>query len=434
MEEPGASGGQLRVTGALQPPGWPAAVARLANDLAAREALLGTALCLAIVTAAGIGAYLIFGPVAFLPGVHRPPGLIDQFGSSLKDTLAAPFARWDSAWYLTAAKQGYGQGAASAAFFPLYPLLVAGLGALGPGVLAAGVLVSVASLLIGLRFIWLLTREELGERYPGAPRLAVLATALFPTAFFLTAVYPEALLLALSTGAFWCARKGRWTRAGLLGGLGTAAHSLGPLLVVPLGLLYLREHRWRVRRDVLWLALVPAGYVAFMAYLGARGLDPLWPLYAHETWRRFFTDPATGGWEAIHAAFAGIQQIVSGQSAHVYWPAAVRYYSPMTAAADNLALFAFLLLGIAGMVGAFRRLPFPYGVYVGVVLLSVLCYPIAAQPLAGLSRYLAVLFPVQIVIACWLVRHRRLRLPVLALSALALTFYAGYFATWHWVA
>lgn len=399
-----------------------------------RDVLLATCCVLAIVFVAGTGAYLIFGPDTSAGGLN-PRGLIDHMGA-VRDVLVAPFARWDSAWYMTAAQHGYGENlpAAAPAFFPLYPLLIAVVGALGPGDLFAAVMISIASLIVGLRMVWLLTNLELGERYPEAPRLAVFAIALFPTAFFLTAVYPESLLLALSASAFWMARSGRWAWAGLLGGLGAAAHSLGVLVIVPLGLLYLREHRWRLRPNVLWLALVPVGYGVFMAYCGLRGMDPLLPLYIHERWFRDFTGPFKGTWLAVEAASAGVHQIFSGQTHFIYWQAESQLgFDPMTAARDNLVLFAFLIFAVAAMIGALRRLPLAYGAYIAVVLLVVVSYPIEAQPLAGFSRYLAILFPVQMIVARWLAVHRPWRLPVLGLSACALAYYAGYFATWHFV-
>ena len=145
-------------------------------------------------------------------------------------------------------------------------------------------------MVIGLRVVWMLTEAELGAGFPEAPRLAVYAIALFPTAFFLTAVYPESLVLAASAGAFWQARGGRWWAAGLLGGLCSAAHPVGVALLVPLGIMYLRVSHGRLRPDVLWLALVPAGYAIFMAYLGLEGLDPFSPLHAAAVWGRQFED------------------------------------------------------------------------------------------------------------------------------------------------
>jgi hypothetical protein len=299
----------------------------------------------------------------------------------------------------------------------------------------AGLLISLACLIVALRMLWRLTQLEFGDAYPDAPRLAVFVTALFPTAFFFPAIYPESLLLAVSVGAFWMARHGRWAWAGLLGGLGAASHPLGLPLAVGLGLLYLREHRWRLRADVLWLALVPAGYGAFMLYLGLRGLDPLSPLSAHEQWDRFFVGPITGTWEAFRAAADGVRQLLSMQTKHVYWPQAIPYgyYDPMMVARDNVELIVFLLAAVTGMIGALRRLPLAYGAYVAVVLLIIVSDQLAAQPLAGLTRYVIVLFPVQMVAARWLAIHRRWRLPVIGLSALALVYFAGAFATWHTV-
>src|SRR5205807_8975530 len=114
-----------------------------------------------------------------------------------------------------------------------------------------------------------------------------------PMAFFFGAVYSEALFMALSVGLFWSARQGRWLQAGLFGALAGATRSTGLMLAVPALLLYLygpREDRgpdppapepashpltglrsraaraaalltprYRLRRDVLWLALLPAG-------------------------------------------------------------------------------------------------------------------------------------------------------------------------------
>ena len=103
----------------------------------------------------------------------------------------------------------------------------------------------------------------------------------------------------------------------------------------------------------------------------------------------------------------------------------------MNAARANLTLFAFLVFAVVVMIGAFRRLPLPYGAYMAASLVSVLSYPVAAQPLAGLGQYLIALPPVSLVVGRWLAIHQRWRVPVLGLSVLALVYYAGAFATWH---
>jgi hypothetical protein len=63
-----------------------------------------------------------------------------------------------------------------------------------------------------------------------------------------------------------------------------------------------------------------------------------------------------------------------------------------------------------------------------------LSYPVSAQPLMSLPRFLLVLFPLNIWFAGWLAARPRLRRPALAVSALLMMFFVAQFATWHWVA
>ncbi len=415
--------------------GWSDRIARLRAERALRDSLVAFSCSLALTVIGGIGAVLIFGAGNPGPVAYNPRGLATGLGS-VNDVLVAPFARWDALWYLGTALHGYAPGGSPPGqFFPLYPLLVNVVGHLGVGVLLGGIIISAVATVVALRLIWKLTDYELGARYPDAPRLAVYATALFPMAFFLTADYPESLFLACSVGAMLMARGERWAWAGLLGGLGAAAHSLGILMIVPLGLVYLSARRWRPRLDVLWVVLVPAGFGAFMAWLAIKGLDPFSPFSAHKTWLRETTNPFSGLWLATRAAWAGVEQIVSGQSLTVYWIPGISYgYDPMTIARDNLEQFAFFLFGVGGAIAAFRHLPAAYGAYVIAILVVALSDPIEALPLSGLSRFVLVAFPVMMIIGLWLAQHRRWRIPVLGSSALLLAYFVGSFATWHWVA
>ena len=132
-------------------------------------------------------------------------------------------------------------------------------------------------------------------------------TAFAPMAFFLSAVYSESLYLALSVGVFWSAREGRWALAGLLGGLAAATRSTGLVLLLPVLALYLygprRDRapdrraghrlapRYRLRADVLWLALIPAAVALFSLWLGLSGGDALAPFRSQEIWGRHFAGP-----------------------------------------------------------------------------------------------------------------------------------------------
>jgi hypothetical protein len=431
---------------------------------------------LVLLAGAGTVATLGFGPVR---GAFNPPGITRGFGW-LGNVLAAPVARWDSAWYLVIAHYGYrpelgAYTSARDAFFPLYPLGLRALSDLGLQPIVAGVLFSLVAFALALYGIHRLTtlelvgpeRGELGQRsrargWAGrvraaggegeVARLAVLVMALSPMAFYFSAVYSESLYLALSVGVFWCARQGRWAWVGVLGALATATRSTGIVLLAPALMLYLygpREDRlpdferarglaerlrprYRLRANILWLALVPAGMLVYMAYLGLHGGDPMAPLSAENVWGRHFAGPYVAVWDGAVAAFDGARQLLAGQGAHVFFPIAAG--SPGIVAGHNLMLFAFLLAAVPLLVIVLRTLPLAYGVYTLAALALPLSYPVAPQPLMSLSRFELVLFPLGMALAVWLAAHPRLRVPVLVGCALLMCFFTAQFATWHWVA
>jgi hypothetical protein len=63
-----------------------------------------------------------------------------------------------------------------------------------------------------------------------------------------------------------------------------------------------------------------------------------------------------------------------------------------------------------------------------------LSYPVRAQPLMSLPRFLVVLFPFAMWLAAWLSVRPRAQRPALVISAASMAFFAAQFATWHWVA
>ena len=408
-----------------------------------------------LVWLAGSGTVLVlgFGPAR---RALNPAGATKGLGW-LGNLLAAPAARWDAAWYLLIAHAGYrpdlaSQSAPRAAFFPLYPLGLKGVAWFGLPPVAAGVALSLAAFALALYGIHRLTSLEL-ERTHGArgeaARLAVLVTAFAPMAFFFSAVYSESLYLALSVGLFWSARHGRWAAVGVLGALAAATRSSGVLLLLPAAMLYLygpREDRppdrvarasallprYRLRRDLLWLALVPAGLALYMGYLAAAGGSALLPFNAQAVWGRHFAGPYLAVWQGLRAAFEGARQLLSFQAHHLYFP--VGSASPSIAAEHNLLLAGFLLAAVAMLVGVLRTLPLAYGVYVIAALALPLSDPVSYQPLMSLPRFLLVLFPLSMWLGAWLAERPRARKPLLALSATLMVLFVAQFATWHWVA
>jgi hypothetical protein len=415
-----------------------------------------------LVWAAGVGTIVAFG---FGPQrkAFNPPGVTGGFGW-LGDVLAAPAARWDSAWYLVIARSGYRPdlGASSApreAYFPLYPLALRAISWLGPPLVLAGVLLSTGAFALALYGIHRLTTLELAAAGrqaltgPGpavAARLAVLVMAFAPMAFFFSAVYSESLYMALSVGVFWSARQGRWAWVGVLGALATATRSTGVVLLLPALMIYLygpREdrpaertgaRRWRVSpryrvgRELLWLGLVPLGGALFGVYLGLTGGNALGFLHAEGAWGRHLTVPFGGVWDGLRAAFDGARQVLSFQRHHVYFAGSEG--SPLVNAGHNLLMIALLALAVPAIVGVLRRLPLAYGAYVIAALALPLSDPVRSEPLQSVPRFMVVLFPLGIWLAAWLAERPRAQRPVLVLSGVLMALFVSQFATWHWVA
>jgi hypothetical protein len=366
-----------------------------------------------VVWAAGLLAVAAFGLHDANADAFDPSGATRPFGA-IGDALLAPAARWDSVWFLAIADGGYdGQ---RAAFFPLYPVLLKATGGV-----VGGVVVSLACAVIGLALLRRLVALDFGD---DVARLCVALVAWFPAATFLSAVYSESLFLAVSVGAVYAARTGRWELAGAAGALATATRSAGLVLLVPLAVLWWRGADRRVR-DVLWLALVPAGLAVFCGVLALSGEDALAPFRAQEAWMRAFAGPFGGVLDGAAAAWDGARDIVRGVG-----PVAAPYDPRWL----DVALFGALVAGLVALFGALRRLPLAYSLYALASLALPLSYPVDGQPLMSLPRFLVVIWPLHLWLALVLVERPAARRATLAAFGVGLALVSAEFATWGWVA
>jgi hypothetical protein len=399
----------------------PAPVARLAGALrsarpdAVRDALLALVCSRALVWLAGVVAFAVAGA--------RDPR-VPHIGT-VGDALVAPITRWDSIHLEAIALHGYRHEDLTA-FFPLYPLLARAVSEVTGSLLVAGALVSLVSFFVGMVVVHRLAELELG---PAAARRTVWLLAFFPAALFFSAFYTEALFLALSAGAVYLARRGRFGWACALGALASATRNTGVLVAVPIALLYLygpREdrpdrpgRRYPIRLDALWLLLVPAGLVAYSAYQWARFGDPLATWHVQTFWSRGFHGPFSAVWYSIPKTFEATHLLFGGNHDTFESPTA------------KLALFGALSLAVVSTVGLFRRLPVAYGAYVVAALLPPLSSPWPAHPLMSLPRFLAVLFPIHMWLALHTAPPRRFAV-VLVVSGAMMAVLSVKFATWGW--
>jgi hypothetical protein len=335
------------------------------------------------------------------------------------------WARWDSVHFLRIAERGY--SSAEAAFYPLYPGLLAGAGrALGGHYVLAGILLSLVATLGAFVLLERIAEERLGG--DGARR-AVLYLAFFPTALFLQAVYSESLFLFLCLGAFALAERDRIAEAGVVVGLALLTRPTGIALVPPL-VLIARRRSWQ-----LTTALPVAA--AYPLLLRWKVGDPWAFARAEGTWHRHLSPagPLGGIWDGLRAGWAGIEQVASGSNAHVYWTAVGPADStPLRTAVINLVLLGFLVLFIALTVIAWREVGAPYGLFSALSLALPLSVPSSRWPLLSVPRFGLVVFPFFLALAWIGGRHPRANAAIVGLSALLLGVFVTQWALWDWVA
>jgi Gpi18-like mannosyltransferase len=280
----------------------------------------------------------------------------------------------DAWWYRSIALRGYDRPPVSGrtpnwAFFPLYPVVVRTLSITGSFALD-GMLVSNGAFLAALLLLGT-AATRFGLTTDDAER-AMFYLAFFPTSYFLSLPMTESLFLALSLGSILAAREAHWPLAGILGGLAALTRFPGILLVVPLALL--ARERWTSNAAwrAAWIALVPAGTGAYMAYLARTTGDPLAFAHVQQHWNR----AATWFWRPL-AAFAAKPQAVG---------------EPWNLLVLNFAVAVLLLA--AGIILLARR-QWALGAY---TLASALL-PLSTGSLQSIARYGLVVFPLFLVLA-----------------------------------
>jgi hypothetical protein len=389
----------------------------------------------AVVWAAGIAAVLLLGwrPGAVAQFDHAHLTL--PFHQTIGDTLISPATRWDSAWYLSIARTGYVLPSQTV-FFPLYPGLIA-LGEVLVGHGLGAVVGIVMSCICALGALYLLHRLVALEFDGQIARNAVWIFAWLPTAMVLSAVYSESLFLLLAVGCFYAARRGKWALACLAGGLAAATRNGGVLLLVPLLILYLygprpdrepdREAvglwpRYWPRRDVLWIALVPLGLLAYMAFLQLQIGYPLDPFTHQLHWGRHFIPLAgipLGAWSVVHAVLAAMPGLDPRLAAHVGVVGQLRH----------VLEFGFLVLSLALLRICWKRLPFAYTAFTAISLAMAVSVPTSDDALKSLPRFTLVMFPPWIALALSATERRRVK-EVIAVCAPLLAVGTFLFVSW----
>jgi Mannosyltransferase (PIG-V) len=366
---------------------------------------------------AGLSILALAG-VGLLPGIDNsvgPPGWPASEVTPGWHNLVTAWERFDGLWFLRIATEGYVDGDGSAAFFPLYPLLIRFVSpVLGGHPLAAAFLISHAAAFGAMVVLYFLTASEWDER---VARRTVLYLAVFPTSFFLLSPYSESLYLFLVLVCLWGARRGRWAVAGVAGAGAAATRNLGVLLLLPLGVEAF--HRWRDDRSgrrlltaVAWSAVVVAGVAAYLVFWQAVSGDALAPLHQQANWQRESSFPLTTVVRGTREAFRFVGLYPGGY--HLL---------------DWLIVVPALVAGV-WVVGRARPM---YTAYTWASLLAPLSFIFPLRPFMSLPRFLLPVFPLLWAGAVWGLRRRGVHEAVVAVSAGLLALLTVLFVNWYYV-
>jgi len=328
--------------------------------------------CLKVFLALRIGLMILgYLAVAVIPArdLVSVPGWADHAFTPGLHNLFTAFEKQDALWFLRIATGGYRLGDGSAAFFPLYPLLIRGVSfVIGGHPLAAALLVSNLSFLGALCALYSLTASEFSE---DVARKTVLFICVFPTSFFFLAPYSESLFLLLSLTSFWGARKGKWWLAGVAGAGAALTRSIGILLVPALAVEAV--HQWRKHKGGLavklaWAGGPALGTLAYLAWWQIRAENWKAPLEFQANWDRHPAFPLTTLVKATTAAWNN----------GAYW------------LLDWLVVVPVLAVAVYAV---FKLRP-TYSVYTWACIVAPLCLIWDTRPLMSMSRFVVVIFPV----------------------------------------
>jgi hypothetical protein len=366
----------------------------------------------------GAAATLIWAPA---PGRR----LIGDAYGPLSDFLFQSLSQWDARWFLQISLHGYEEVPQAAAFFPVYPALVHALAWVTGSELVAGVLISLAGGAVAAWVLAQIARSVLGAR--GAND-AVLYFALYPVAFVLTSLYSEGLFLALASGAFLAAMRGRPLLAGVLGGFATGTRLVGLALLPALAILLWRGRDPRSLARLAPLLLLPAAVGLYALYLDSTIGDPWAFTSAQADWNRetSLLGPLEGIRDAVLAAGRGARHLLDMPAGGPGNEQRVGLW--------NLSHLALLVAAIWLTWVAWRRLGPAFGAYSAATLVIVLSAPAEGFPLVSLPRLLLADFPLFLALAALTLDRPRARDAVLAAFAALGAVAAAAFARGIWIA
>jgi hypothetical protein len=328
-----------------------------------------------------------------------------------------PFARYDSGWYESIARNGYSfvpGGRSNIAFFPVYPTLMRHAGRLFGRYHAAyyfgGIVVSWTCYVIAMVGLYFLARRDLDA---AQSQRAVLLTTIFPFAFFFGVIYSESTYLLFTVLAFLCFRSRWWIAGGLLAAIAIATRVNG-LLMWPALALIAWQHAQPTLRDraaaAVGLVLALGGFAWYCLFIYQLSGNPFEWALSLQRWN----------YRVLGVPWRAPINLIRALTTHPY----------TFVAATRMGLYD-TLYGVAALA-FLAAVPFVwlrFGAAYGLFMLLNLLLPLSSGVWEGMGRYCSVLFPAFL----WLASLRRggLGTAIVVLFALGYTLGLALFTTIH---
>jgi len=338
---------------------------------------------------------LIIGAIyiPFAMGIHLDPHYTPDM------TVLDIVTRWDSQWYITIVEEGYRyvpdatiQQDAYVVFFPLYPLFIRSLDPIVGDARLAGLLISNLMYLGSLILLYRLTQDMLDE---AAAARTVFYLNIFPTSFFFSAIYTESVFLLATLLCYWSVRNQKWGLVGLSGVVASATRVSGVFIAISVAFEWMQnnhllhglfQNRLRKLRliagnqwvQLLAIATIPLGAIAYMVYLQLNFGNALAFVDAQSLWGRTTSNPVS----VLIRDF--LRTITPAETATHMLP----YFDLF-----NIAIF---LSGLMLVIPTWRKLGAGLALY---CLLSLLLP--AFSKMESMGRYVLVLFPYFIILGIW---------------------------------
>lgn len=310
-------------------------------------------------------------------------------------------SRWDSNWYQDLVKNGYERKTndtlSNLVFFPSYPSIMKVISIFTAGDLVfSGWIVSSLFLVLSCMLLFKFVKKFHKE---ADPLQSVFLLLIFPTAFFLNAVYTESLFLFLSLATFYFAFEKKYFWAGVFGFFAALTRISGILLFLPILLQFITTegYDFRTLKKTWPIMLIPAGTALFFLYHWIYFGSPLLFFKIESAWGRSF----------------------SLNTEHFI------FFSRASLANFSLDIF-YLLFGLF-IIGYLLKLKkYPYALYV----FSTIGVAIASGTLMSIGRYILVLFPIYIVGAS--IKNEITKYLWIIISAMLMALNTYLFVNWYW--